>query len=368
MLYPFVQNLITGVQNASYSVLRHSYRTRWNTTNCRAMILRSSSRNPKFKEPFSRHHEWFPPLRIRCRAQQHFIVAWWLHFRVLQQRSCKYRNRVRASHSDRIGLRDTDACLFTIKNFSSCVSKSRHLSPIWWSIRWPWETLTWHKWEALRIFGWSELFFVFGTKVFPVQRVIKSNLDGHKRLDSAWKLLAERPVCHREIVDQCSHFLQKWLHTCIGLSLTGYAYFNLGFATPEGTEIVLQVNVPLHISFPIHQADDYVHRQHSFEGRDFELDQEQRGWAHSQFSDFVMTQYGDNTPSKIDLKLPSELAKFLDVSWVLRSYLYLHMGLVLRWRAWSRMVMKYLEDDFRAVKQRNCEHCLLKVLDDDGSK
>ena len=36
--------------------------------------------------------------------------------------------------------------------------------------------------------------------------------------------------------------------------------------------------------------------------------------AHSQFSDFVMTQYGDNTPSKIDLKLPSELAKFLDVS------------------------------------------------------
>jgi len=36
--------------------------------------------------------------------------------------------------------------------------------------------------------------------------------------------------------------------------------------------------------------------------------------AHSQFAGFVIGQYGDNTPSKIDLKLPSELAKLLDVS------------------------------------------------------
>mmetsp|Transcript_9495 Transcript_9495/g.43135 ORF Transcript_9495/g.43135 Transcript_9495/m.43135 type:complete len:126 (+) Transcript_9495:2037-2414(+) len=121
----------------------------------------------------------------------------------------------------------------------------------------------------------------------------------------------------REIVDPMLAFLTKVtaLRASDSLSLDT-PISTLAFATPERlAEIVLQVNGALAHKLPqlIRQMTLYID---STVSRDMILNAIKSNVveAHSQFAGFVMNQYGDNTPSKIDLKLPSELAKLLDVS------------------------------------------------------
>ena len=327
MLYPFVQNLIADVQERLIfraetfiqDEVEHYQLSRDDFT----FFIQESQIQGNISHD---DHEWFPPLKntLSCLATLYRCLDSYTFSSLAAEvvQVCM-ESIVRASRSDRIGLRDTDACLFTIKNL---LILREQISPFESDLM---EhpvamrdlDLAQIHGEVHRIFSGEANIFASssGQNYFPVPRVIKSNLDSRKRLDQCVKVACEAYIMFvtREIVDPMLAFLTKVtaLRASDSLSLDT-PISTLAFATPERlAEIVLQVNGALTHKLPqlIRQMTLYID---STVSRDMILNAIKSNVveAHSQFAGFVIGQYGDNTPSKIDLKLPSELAKLLDVS------------------------------------------------------
>ena len=230
---------------------------------------------------------------------------------------------VRASRVGPVGLHDADAHLFAIKNLlilreqispfeSDLLEHSMSMRDL---------DLAHMRGEVHRMFSGETNIFSSpqGQNVFPVPRVIKSNLDSRKRLDQDVRIACETYIMFftRQIVDPMLAFLTKVTALRASDSLSQeLSISSLAFATPDRlADIVLQVNNALAQKLPklINRMKMFIA---STVSRDMILNAIKNNLveAHSQFAGLVESEYGEQALSEFDLKLPSELAALLDAS------------------------------------------------------
>jgi len=230
---------------------------------------------------------------------------------------------VRASRVGPVGLHDADAHLFAIKNLlilreqispfeSDLLEHSMSMRDL---------DLAHMRGEVHRMFSGETNIFSSpqGQNVFPVPRVIKSNLDSRKRLDQYVRIACETYIMFftRQIVDPMLAFLTKVTALRASDSLSQeLSISSLAFATPDRlADIVLQVNNALAQKLPklINRMKMFIA---STVSRDMILNAIKNNLveAHSQFAGLVESEYGEQALSEFDLKLPSELAALLDAS------------------------------------------------------
>ena len=289
MLYPFVQNLIADVQERLIfraetfiqDEVEHYQLSRDDFT----FFIQESQIQGNISHD---DHEWFLHSRVRCRLATLYHCPDSYTFSSLAAEVVQVcmESIVRVIAVTVLVCVIQMLVYLLLKTFSSCVSNLA----IWVrsdGASGPGDLdLAQIHGEASDLFGWAGIFAYLRDKIISLSRGWSTNLDSHKRLDQCVKVACEAYIMFvtREIVDPMSHFSCDSLHRT---PLTGCAYFNLGFATPERlAEIMLKW-------MALHKLPQFIRQMtmciDSTVSRDMILNAIKSNVveAHSQFSDFV---------------------------------------------------------------------------------